>query len=55
VAEETLGPMKARCPSVGECEDRKVGVGRRVGTRPHRSKRWGYGIRGFSGSHQGRG
>jgi hypothetical protein len=25
--EEALGPVKARCPSVGECEGRKVGVG----------------------------
>ena len=24
---EALGPEKAQCPSVGECQDRKVGVG----------------------------
>jgi hypothetical protein len=24
---ETLGPVKARCPSVGECQDREAGVG----------------------------
>jgi hypothetical protein len=24
---EALGPEKARCPSVGECQDREVGVG----------------------------
>jgi hypothetical protein len=24
---EALGPVKARCPSVGECQDRKAGVG----------------------------
>jgi hypothetical protein len=23
---EALGPMKAQCPSVGECQDRKAGV-----------------------------
>jgi hypothetical protein len=27
---ETLGPMKAQCPSVGECQDREAGVGRLV-------------------------
>ena len=25
--EETLGPVKAQCPSVGECQDREVGMG----------------------------
>jgi hypothetical protein len=24
---ETLGPEKAQCPSVGECQDREGGVG----------------------------
>ena len=24
---EALGPMKARCPSEGECQDREAGVG----------------------------
>jgi hypothetical protein len=24
---ETLGPMKALCPSVGECQDQEAGVG----------------------------
>jgi hypothetical protein len=24
---EAFGPVKARCPSVGECQDREVGVG----------------------------
>jgi hypothetical protein len=23
---EALGPMKAQCPSVGECQDRRAGV-----------------------------
>jgi hypothetical protein len=24
---ETLGPVKALCPSVGECQDKEAGVG----------------------------
>jgi hypothetical protein len=27
VGGEVLGPVKARCPSVGECQGREVGVG----------------------------
>jgi hypothetical protein len=27
VGKEALGPVKARCPSVGECQDREVVVG----------------------------
>jgi hypothetical protein len=27
---ETLAPKKARCPSVGECQDREAGVGELV-------------------------
>jgi hypothetical protein len=27
---ETLVPMKAGCPSLGECQDREAGVGRLV-------------------------
>ena len=27
VGGEALGPVKARCPSVGECQDREAGVG----------------------------
>jgi len=34
---ETLGPVKARCPSVGECQDREVEVGESMGEHPHRS------------------
>jgi hypothetical protein len=36
---EALGPMKAQCPSVEECQDSEVGVGRLV------SRGWD---RGFS-------
>jgi hypothetical protein len=31
VGGEGLGPVKARCPSVGECQDREVGEGGWVG------------------------
>ena len=27
VAEGGLGPMKARCPNIGECQDREAGLG----------------------------
>jgi hypothetical protein len=27
VGGEALGPVKARCPSVGECQDQEAGVG----------------------------
>jgi hypothetical protein len=30
VGGEALGPVKARCPSVGECQEREVGVGELV-------------------------
>jgi hypothetical protein len=35
---ETFGPVKARCPSVGECQGRHLGVGGRWGEHPHRSR-----------------
>ena len=35
VGGETLGPVKAQCPSVGECQDWETGVGRLVNR-----KRW---------------
>jgi hypothetical protein len=31
MGEETLGSVKARCPKVGECQGREVGVGGWVG------------------------
>jgi hypothetical protein len=40
---EALGPVKVRCPSIGECQDRKVRVGGLV------SGVGGDGIRGFRG------
>jgi hypothetical protein len=41
MGKEALGPEKARCPSVGECQDREAGMGGLV------SRRRGYGIGGF--------
>jgi hypothetical protein len=35
---EDLGPVKARCPCVGECEGWVAGVGRLVREHPHRSR-----------------
>jgi hypothetical protein len=43
---ETLGLVKAKCFSVGECQDREAGVGRLV------SKEMGYGM---GGSVEGKG
>jgi hypothetical protein len=43
MGEETLGSEKARCPSVGECQDREMKVGGLV------SRRKGDGIGGFGG------
>jgi hypothetical protein len=43
---EAFGPVKARCPSVGECQGREAGVGGWVGgwvgEHPHRSRRGGW-------------
>ena len=46
---EALGIVKARCPSVGECQDREVGVGRSV------SKGRKDGIGGLVGGNKERG
>ena len=45
---ETLGPVKARCPSVGEYQDREVGVSRLM------SRGGGNGV-GFSEGEPGNG
>ena len=42
---EALGPVKAQCTSVGECQGREVGVGGWVGEHPHRSRGRGRGWR----------
>ena len=46
---EALGPEKALCPSVGECQDREVEVGGLV------SREMGDGIGGFQRGNQERG
>ena len=43
---EALGPVKAQCPSVGECQDREVGMGGLV------SRGKGDGIGGFRRRNQ---
>jgi hypothetical protein len=45
--EEAVGPMKAQCPKLGECEGREAGVGVLVRAHPHRS--WMDGIESFRG------
>jgi len=35
---ETLGPVKAQCPSVGECQGRKWGRSVWVGLHPYRNR-----------------
>jgi hypothetical protein len=46
---EALGPEKARCPSVRECQDKEVGVGGLV------SREREDGIEGFQRGNQERG
>jgi hypothetical protein len=46
---EALGPMKAQCPSVGKCQDRKAGVGGLL------SRGRGHRIGGFLEGKQGKG
>jgi hypothetical protein len=38
VGGEAHGPVKVRCLSEGECQDREAGVGGWVGEYPHRSR-----------------
>jgi hypothetical protein len=44
---EALGLVKARCPSVRECQGGEAGVGVWVKEHPHRSKGRGYAIGDF--------
>ena len=39
VGGEDLGPEGVQCPSVGECQGRRTGVGGSVGAHPHRCRR----------------
>jgi hypothetical protein len=45
---EALGPEKAQCPSVGECQDREAGAGGLV------SRGKGDGMEGFQRGNQER-
>ena len=38
MGEEALVSVKARCPSIGECEGMEVGVVGWAGEHPHRSR-----------------
>jgi hypothetical protein len=49
---ETLGPVKALDPSVGEFEGGEVGVYRWVGEHPHKNRGWD---RGFKRGGTGKG
>jgi hypothetical protein len=35
---EALGPVKAQCPSVGECQGREAGGDGCIGEHPHRRR-----------------
>jgi hypothetical protein len=52
---EALGSVKARCPSVRECQARKAGVGAWVGEHHQRSRRTGDRIWGCWRGNQERG
>ena len=45
---EALGPVKAQCLSVGECQGGEAGVDGWVGEHPHRSKGRGYTMGGWA-------
>jgi hypothetical protein len=53
MGDEALGPVKAQCSSIGECQGREAGVGRWVGEHPHRSKRRGDRIVGRGRTRKG--
>jgi hypothetical protein len=52
---EALGPVKARCPNVGECQGRKARVNEWVGEHPHRNRGRKARIGGFRGGNRERG
>jgi hypothetical protein len=55
MGEEALGLVKAVCPSLGKCQGREEGVGRRVGEHLCRSRGKGDRKRGFQRGNQERG
>jgi hypothetical protein len=54
VGGETLGPVKAQCPSVGECQSREAGMDGWLGEHSHRTTGRGRGY-GISGGETGKG
>jgi hypothetical protein len=54
MGEEAFGPVKAQCPSVGECEGREARGSGWVGEHPHRNRERVYGT-GGSGGGTGKG
>jgi hypothetical protein len=51
---EALGPVKAQCPSVGECQGGEVGVGEWLEEHPHRRRGREDGTGSFWGRDQER-
>ena len=50
---QALGPVKAQCSSIGECQGRDVRMSRWVGEHPYRSRGKGHGIGDFErGNHE---
>jgi hypothetical protein len=54
VGGEALGPVKAGCPSVGECQGGELGVGGWVEEHTHKSREREDGIGGFQRGNWGR-
>jgi len=47
-----LGPVKAWCPTLGECQGRVAGVSEWVGEHPCGGRSWGHGIEYFQSGNQ---
>jgi hypothetical protein len=55
---EALGPVKALCPSVGECQGQEARVGEWVMEHPHRNRErvgWDRGFWGWEVEEPGKG
>jgi hypothetical protein len=50
---QALGPVKAQCPGVGECQGVEAGVGGWVREYPHISREREYGIGNFPEGESG--
>ena len=55
MGEEALGPVKAQCPNVVECQDQEAEVGGWVGEHPHRRRGKGSRLGGSQKGNQDRG